>query len=135
MERVRFVGAVSKDRLVELYRRADLFVMPSTGEGFGIAFVEAMACGTPALGLGVGGAKDALGDGELGTMVAPNEDLAARIAAQLSAPGLRGAPLSAAVEDRFGPGQFVPHARLLLERLVADGVKGAMAEREGHGGR
>ena len=135
MERVRFVGAVPKDRLVELYRRADLFVMPSTGEGFGIAFVEAMACGTPALGLGVGGAKDALGDGELGTLVAPNENLAARIAAQLNAPGLGGAPLSAAVKSRFGPGQFTQHARLLLERLVEDDVNGAVTEIERHDGR
>ena len=133
-ERVEFVGAVPKDRLIELYRRADLFVMPSTGEGFGIAFVEAMARDTPALRLGVGGACDALGDGELGIMVAPDEDLAARISAQLSAPGLRGAPLAAAVEARFGPGQFTQHARLLLERLKADDAKAAMGEIEGHGG-
>ena len=133
-ERVEFVGAVTKERLIELYRRADLFVMPSTGEGFGIAFVEAMACGTPALGLGVGGACDALGDGELGIMVRPDEDLAAAIAAQLGTPGRRGAQLSAAVEARFGPGQFAAQARLLFERLqIEDGHTG-MGEAEGHGG-
>ena len=45
-ERVRFLGAVDPKHLVEAYRMADLFVMPSTGEGFGIAFLEAMASGT-----------------------------------------------------------------------------------------
>ena len=133
-ERVEFAGAVTNQRLIELYRRADLFVMPSTGEGFGIAFVEAMACGTPALGLGVGGACDALGDGELGIMVRPDEDLAAAIAAQLGIPGRRGAQLSAAVEARFGPGQFAAQARLLFERLqIEDGHTG-MGETEGYGG-
>lgn len=57
-ERVRFLGAVAAAELPELYRAADLFAMPSTHEGFGIAFVEALACGTPALGLSVAGAKD-----------------------------------------------------------------------------
>ena len=66
-DRVRFLGAVGLQSLVETYRMADLFVMPSTGEGFGVAFLEAMASGTPALGLDVAGAKDALADGELGT--------------------------------------------------------------------
>ena len=53
--------------------------MPSTGEGFGLAYIEAMACGTPALGLAVGGARDALGDGELGTALGREDDLAAAI--------------------------------------------------------
>ena len=133
-ERVEFVGAVPRERLIELYRHADLFVMPSTGEGFGIAFVEAMACGTPALGLGVGGARDALGDGALGIMVGPEEDLAANLAAQLASGGLRGAQLSAAVEARFGPGQFAAQARLLFERLQVTGSRRAMGETGDDGG-
>ena len=59
-ERVRFLGAVAEGDLPDLYRAADVFVMPSTGEGFGIAFLEAMACGTPAVGLGAKGDADAL---------------------------------------------------------------------------
>lgn len=59
-ERVRFLGSVAGSDLPDLYRAADVFVMPSTGEGFGIAFLEAMACGTPAVGLGVKGDADAL---------------------------------------------------------------------------
>jgi phosphatidylinositol alpha-1,6-mannosyltransferase len=53
-ERVRFVGALSRERLVEAYRLADLFLMLSSGEGFGIAFLEAVACGAPTLGLELG---------------------------------------------------------------------------------
>jgi phosphatidyl-myo-inositol dimannoside synthase len=44
-ERVYFLGAVSQECLVEAYHMADLFVMPSTGEGFGIVFLEAIASG------------------------------------------------------------------------------------------
>ena len=72
-ERVRSFGRVGLQTLVEIYRVADLFVMPSTGECFGVAFLEAMASGTPALGLGVAGASDALADGQLGTAVAEDE--------------------------------------------------------------
>ena len=72
-ERVRFLGAVGLETLVETYRMADLFVMPSTGEGFGVTFLEAMASGTPALGLGVAGARDALADGQLGSVVSESE--------------------------------------------------------------
>src|SRR5262249_51211259 len=49
-DRVVFVGVLGQDHLTDAYRMADVFVMPSTGEGFGIVFLEAMACGTPALG-------------------------------------------------------------------------------------
>ncbi len=70
---VRFLGYVDDNDLPDLYRAADLYVMPSHGEGFGIAFVEAMACGTAAIGLNAGGAECALRHGELGRAVAEAE--------------------------------------------------------------
>lgn len=57
---VAFLGYVPDDALPDLYRAADQFALPSTGEGFGIVYIEAMACGTPAIGLDIGGAREAL---------------------------------------------------------------------------
>jgi phosphatidylinositol alpha-1,6-mannosyltransferase len=107
-DRVRLLGAVDKNRLVDAYRTADLFVMPSTGEGFGIAFLEAMACGTPAIGLDVAGARDALADGELGVLVSEADFLGALYRA-LSGPRPDPQMLAARTGARFGRGAFVAH--------------------------
>jgi phosphatidylinositol alpha-1,6-mannosyltransferase len=115
-DRVRFVGAVDMDTLVQAYRMADLFVMPSTGEGFGIAFLEALASGTPALGLAVAGAIDALGDGELGTPVT-EPDFAAALTRALAHPKANEHDLAAAVRSRFGRGPFVAAVRAAFERI------------------
>jgi phosphatidyl-myo-inositol dimannoside synthase len=114
-ERIRFLGGVGLERLAELYRVADVFVMPSTGEGFGIAFLEAMASGTPAIGLGVAGASDALGDGELGTVVSEDE-LAVAIDRLLSAPRRHPHELSEAVRARFGRDAFAIRVCAALNR-------------------
>jgi phosphatidylinositol alpha-1,6-mannosyltransferase len=113
--RVRFLGEVGRDRLVDLYRAADLFVMPSTGEGFGIAFIEAMACGTQALGLDAGGARDALADGDLGGL-AHEENLGARIATALARPVDRRR-LAIATRGRFGRDGFNAGVRDVISRL------------------
>jgi phosphatidylinositol alpha-1,6-mannosyltransferase len=114
-ERVTFLGAVGSKRLVEAYRMADLFVLPSTGEGFGIAFLEALASGTPALGLSAAGARDPLADGELGACVSEAEfvDTMSRLLA-----GMRPDPatLSAAVRARFGRDAFGMHVRAAIMR-------------------
>jgi phosphatidylinositol alpha-1,6-mannosyltransferase len=73
VERVCFLCALGLLNPVVTFHAADLFVMPSSGEGFGVTFLEAMASGTPAVGLGVAGAKDALRDGELGTVTSESE--------------------------------------------------------------
>jgi phosphatidylinositol alpha-1,6-mannosyltransferase len=48
-KQVRFFGKVSHEKLLELYRTARVFAMPSTGEGFGLVFVEAMRHGMPCI--------------------------------------------------------------------------------------
>lgn len=70
----RFVGRVPEEDLPAVYRAADLFVMPSTGEGFGIVFLEAIASGVPVVGGGVDGSCDPLRDGLDGRLVAPGSD-------------------------------------------------------------
>ena len=71
-ERVIFTGFVDERRKPDYYRLADAYVMPSRGEGFGIVFLEAMACGIPVLGSIADGGREALLGGELGELVDPS---------------------------------------------------------------
>ena len=66
---VKFIGRVSEAQLPDLYRTADVFVMPSTREGFGIAFLEAMRSGLPVIGGNGDGSMDPLRDGTAGYAV------------------------------------------------------------------
>ena len=68
---VIFAGRIPESEKVAHYNLADVFVMPSYGEGFGIALIEAAACGTPIVGSSADGSRDALLDGRLGRMVDP----------------------------------------------------------------
>src|SRR5215469_13601424 len=96
-ERVRFLGVVGARDLARAHRMADLFVMPSTGEGFGIAFLEALASGTPALGFNVAGSRDALAEGKLGTLISEEQELPGAIARLLAKPRPHPTALSQAV--------------------------------------
>lgn len=65
-------GFISQNELVAHYQLCDLFIMPSTKEGFGIVFIEATACGKPAMGGNIDGTAEALLHGELGLLVNPH---------------------------------------------------------------
>lgn len=71
-DRVIFTGFVPIDALIDHYRLAEVYVMPSQ-EGFGIAYLEAMACGKPVLAGDADGSADPLQDGHLGWRV-PHRD-------------------------------------------------------------
>lgn len=75
-QRVRFVGAVDRPRLAQLLARADLFAFPSRGEPFGIALLEAMAAGLPAVATLAGGVTEFAEDGVNALLVERDNPLA-----------------------------------------------------------
>lgn len=78
-ERVVFAGFVATEELPAHYRVADAYVMPSQ-EGFGIVYLEAMACGVPVIAGDADGSAEPLQDGRLGWRV-PHRDPEAMAAA------------------------------------------------------
>ena len=70
---VRFVGPCSGDRLVEILRASHLFCMPYAYEGFGIAILEGMAFGLPAIGCRDGAAGETISHGSNGFLLAADD--------------------------------------------------------------
>lgn len=68
---VIFAGYVHENEKVAHYNLADVYAMPSRGEGFGIVLLEAIACGIPVIGSRADGSREALLDGRLGRLVDP----------------------------------------------------------------
>ncbi len=65
-DRVVLAGFIPETAKADHYRLADAYVMPGWGEGFGIVYLEAMACGLPVLGSKLDGSREALREGDLG---------------------------------------------------------------------
>jgi glycosyltransferase involved in cell wall biosynthesis len=82
---VVFTGHISEHEKIAHYNLADVFVMPSTGEGFGIVLIEAAACGVPVVGSRGDGSREALLEGRLGRLVDPvdQDELHAALSAAL----------------------------------------------------
>ena len=78
---VILAGFVPDEELAEHYNLCDIFAMPSRAEGFGIVYLEALACGKPVLAGNKDGSRDAIGGGELGLLVDPDDtgEIAAEI--------------------------------------------------------
>ena len=70
-DRVVFAGFVSEAEKADHYRLADVYVMPSSAEGFGFVFLEAMACGVPVIASKQDGGREALRNGGLGILIDP----------------------------------------------------------------
>lgn len=96
---VVYLTGVADDQLVRLYRRSWVYASPSTYEGFGLPYLEAMACGTPVVATRNPGSSEVLGDGAFGIMPSDGEFAATvsallgneRRRAELSAAGVKRA--------------------------------------------
>ncbi len=69
-DRVRFVPPVGRAELADYYRAADVTVVPSYSESFGLVALESQACGTPVVAAEVGGLPTAVAAGQSGLLVA-----------------------------------------------------------------
>jgi glycosyltransferase involved in cell wall biosynthesis len=72
-DHVIFTGRIPESEKVAHYNLADVYVMPSAGEGFGIVLIEAAACGVPVIGSLADGSQEALLGGHLGRLVDPSD--------------------------------------------------------------
>jgi glycosyltransferase involved in cell wall biosynthesis len=88
---VQFLGTIPRQELLDRYRRAAVFCLPSRQEGFGIVFLEAMACGKPIVAAHAAAVPETVTDGKVGILVDPNDpdDLARALARLLGDAGLR----------------------------------------------
>lgn len=68
-DQVQFLGYVPNENLPVLYSSSDIFLLPSEYEGFGLVLLEAMACGTPVIGVDAGGIPTAVPENDTGQLV------------------------------------------------------------------
>lgn len=119
-DQVHFLSSLTRAQLAACYSRADIFALPSSGEGFGLVFLEAMAFANPVLGAAIGGTLDLIQDGVNGILV-PAQDtpkLASALATLLRDESLRarmGQAGVALVRDRFCFGAFQKQLQKILE--------------------
>ena len=79
---VILTGYIPESELTPHFLMADIYLMPSTKEGFGIVFIEAMYYGLPVIAGNQDGSTDALLNGELGLLIEPNNAGAIAIAVE-----------------------------------------------------
>ncbi len=120
---IHFFENLSRQEIAACYARADLFALPSTAEGFGLVFLEAMAFSKPVIGAASGGTTDVLEDGVNGLLVPPNDperlaqalDRLLRDGSLCAELGRRGAEI---VRQKFQFSTF----QVQLERILTDCV-------------
>jgi D-inositol-3-phosphate glycosyltransferase len=115
-QQVRFTGAVRQEELPWYYRAADVAALPSYYESFGLAAIEALACGTPVVASKVGGLTTTVVDGSNGFLV------------PWRSPRAFAEPIGALLTDPALRRRLAARARPSVEtfgwRSVADGVLG-----------
>ncbi|HET9075643.1 MAG TPA: glycosyltransferase [Acidimicrobiales bacterium] len=129
-DRVLLTGEVSDDCLVDIYRSAELAVVPSVAEGYGLPAVEAMGCGCPVI---------ASGNTSLAELVHPDatfdpwstEDISTAVERALTDDAFRSKLLDWSTRDRPSWADVAERASGVYERLCTDPRTGARSRPAG----
>jgi len=121
-DRIQFLG--KQDNVNELLPLADLMLMPSEMESFGLAALEAMACSVPSIATNIGGVPELIADGLNGLLFAVGdvEAMADAAVALLGDPARLKAMAAAArrnASDRFCSSKIIPLYEQYYERILA----------------
>jgi glycosyltransferase involved in cell wall biosynthesis len=108
-----------------LLAAADLFLLPSDEEAFGLAALEAMSCGAPVIATTAGGVPEVVEDGKTGFLLAPGDvDGMARATLALLTDGPRLAEFREAARRRaveqFDTGLIVPQYEAYYRKIAGD---------------
>lgn len=125
-ERVRILGRLDEAKLVDAYYSADVLVMPSLFEPFGIVLLEAMASGLPIVASNVGGVPEVVDEEKTGLLVEPGnpKSLAAALEYILSNESLRRSMGRAGRKrvSQFSWDLIVPKILKVYEQVIAENV-------------
>jgi phosphatidyl-myo-inositol dimannoside synthase len=113
---VVFTGKIAEEQKADYYRIGDAFVMAGWGEGFGIAYLEALACGVPVVGSVLDASQEALLHGQLGVLVNP-KDRADLVSGILRAVSSQRPELTAL--DTFSSERFQQRVTEIVKQITA----------------
>jgi phosphatidylinositol alpha-1,6-mannosyltransferase len=122
LRHVHFLSGLTYPQIVACYKACEIFALPSRGEGFGLVYLEAMACGKPVIGGAHGGAPEVIDDGKTGYLVQHGDagQLATSLEALLADPALgreMGARGRERVEQEFRFNVFAKSLKKILRDL------------------
>lgn len=118
-DRVVFTGFIPEEEKADHFRLADVYVMPSSGEGFGFVFLEALACGVPVISGNRDGGREALMQGELGILVDSSDADALKSAIFTALKAPRGVVPDGL--ENFSFGNFSRRLARVLDTMKATG--------------
>jgi glycosyltransferase involved in cell wall biosynthesis len=125
-EKIKFIG--HSDNMLDLYRKADIFVLSSRSEGVPLALLEAMSCGLPSVCTAVGGVPEILPDTITGFLVPPGDIdcLASKISTLLDDPELRkkmGIRARELIKEKYTVGEMAQKILGIYNEMFAKETK------------
>ncbi|MDW8308248.1 MAG: glycosyltransferase, partial [Verrucomicrobiales bacterium] len=115
-ERVKFTGWLDDNELAEHYRLADAFVMPGRGEGFGIVYLEALACGVPVVASTADASAEVVRGCDMAVTADPGDPVSVKAAIRTALQLPRGRP--AALAQRCSTAAFHRRCADIFETLA-----------------